>query len=438
MSDGEFFKFIFNHWQQYLIVMMPIIALCYLTVRKHAINIFDPIHFYFTFTFGTSYAVVAIMCIHGLIPIHLSYMVLVNWLALAIGLSAARMTKSNISFNFVSRGFHLLDTNYKAVVFILFFVWLSLTFIYVTSVSFDAFVASRFEANKGLGGIVRLLDFIRITLVCSLVICSIKSSGLTRVSLIMLAAIVVVVSSFVTGAKFALLESALTILVAVYIFSGWKPVFTLKTILVILLLSVIMIAFVLFLLTFASESLGYTKSNYMNAPVVVELFFMRIFANGDMYYFSLPNSVIDGLSVESPIYQLFGYIIGNGGMNKIFDYDYSGNDIGRMIWKYWYPDDTISRGPTNHFDLAGYSYFGLLGGVAMTVIIGFTIGKACKIKNSMAINLVMTSSVIAAVYSRALVLLLSPSVGIAYLFDSFVILSSIILLTWFLARSSRK
>ena len=437
MSDGEFFRFIFNHWIQYLLVMMPIITLCYFTVRSHAINLLDPIHFYFTFTFGTSYAVVAILCMHGFIPIHLSYMIAVNWIMLAIGLQSAKITKSKISFHRISSYFNLLDVNYKIVISILLLSWIFLTIVYVMSVSFDAFVTSRFEANKGIGAIVRLLDFVRISLICCLATASINSSGIRRYLLILVASIIIVASSFVTGAKFALLESALTILVAVYIYSGWKPAPTLKTMFIIVILSVAMVSFVLFMLNFASESLGYKKSNYMDAPVVVELFFMRIFANGDMYYFSLPNAVIDKLTVENPIYQLFGYIIGNGGMSRFFDYDYSGNDIGRLIWKYWYPDDTISRGPTNHFDLAGYSYFGIYGGMLMTLMIGFIIGKICKIKNKIRRNMVISSAIISAIYNRSLILLLNPSIGIAYIFDSVVIISSIIIFLKMLSLNNR-
>ena len=52
MSDIDFFYFIFSNWSEYLLYATVTTVLCYMTVRKLAVGVIDPIHFYFTFTFG--------------------------------------------------------------------------------------------------------------------------------------------------------------------------------------------------------------------------------------------------------------------------------------------------------------------------------------------------------------------------------------------------
>ncbi|SMG60151.1 O-antigen polymerase [Cedecea sp. NFIX57] len=422
MSDTDFFHFIFSNWIEYLLYAVPLTFLCYLTVRRLAVGFIDPIHFYFTFTFGTSYAIVLILWIYDYIPDHIFYMILSNWIVLAAFMRLSFKTRNFKAIGVSEKIFNTCNANSNMIFWILLLTYTMLTTIYVKNVSFEAFIQSRFEANRGLGALVRVLDVVRLLLTAYLSIMAIKSIGFKRWFLAAFAILISVIASFVSGAKFSLLEHLLVALISIYIYCGWKPKLTGKSLVIFVLLAIAMISYVLFLLSFASQSLGYTKANYMDAPVVVELFFMRIFANGDAYYFSLPNSVIDSLHVSNSIYQLFGYIAGNGVMQNVFDYDYTENDVGRLIWKVWYPWDDIARGPTSHFDLAGYAYFGAVGGIIMTAAIGWIIGRICKAKNGRRRNDIFYSSFVSVLYCRTIVVLLSPPVGLAYIVDLIFIL----------------
>ncbi|MDE9444130.1 oligosaccharide repeat unit polymerase [Xenorhabdus bovienii] len=433
MSDTLFFDFIFSHYSEYLIYAFISCMLCYLAVRRLAVGILDPIHFYFTFSFGTSYAVVFILWIYNYISSYLFGMIALNFIFLYLSMALAYKIKRFRLTGFSDYFFKTAEKNTKITFTIIALIYIFLTVIYIKSVSFDAFIQSRFEANKGLGALVRILDVIRLMLTAYLAIKFFETKGFKRFIYIILALSISIFASFVSGAKASLLEHVLVMLIALYISKGWRPKFNFRFAFVGCILSVCLISYVLFMLQFTSEAIGYTKSQYINGPVEIELFLLRIFANADMYYFSLPNGVIDRLHVGSSIGQLFGYIIGNGGMQSIFGYDYSGNDVGRLIWKFWYPNDNIARGPTNHFDLAGYSYFGYVGGIMMTMVVGWIIGRVSKAKNARRFNGYFYSCFLATLYCRALQIFLSPSVGIAYILDILVFIVFIFVISELIA-----
>ncbi len=433
MSDIDFFYFIFSNWSEYLLYATVTTVLCYMTVRKLAVGVIDPIHFYFTFTFGTSYAIVLMLWNYNYIPDHLFYMIILNWIVLASFMHLAYRTPKFRLLGTTDKVFNTCKKNSSIIFYLLLIIYISLTVIYIKSISFDAFVQSRFEANRGLGAIVRILDVVRLMLTGYLSVMAVKSRGLKRASIALIAIIISIIASFVSGAKLSLLEHLLVAIIAIYIFTGRKPRLTIKSAVVFLIISVSLVAYVLFLISYNSAAIGYTKSNYMDAPVVVEMLFMRIFANGDAYYFSLPNAVIDMLQVKNAFLQLFGYIVGNGIMQNMLGYDYSANDVGRMIWKVWYPGDDVARGPTSHFDLAGYVYFGFVGGLFMTAFFGWILGRVCKAKNIRLRSDIFYSSFIASFYCRALAIMLSPPIGLAYMFDSIVFLIALMILSSFIS-----
>lgn len=421
MSDTDFFNFIFHHWGEYLIYTAIFVFICYMSVRKMAYSIIDPIHYFFAFGTGTAYSIVMILWVHDYIDNLLFAMIFSNLLLMIISWRASYSTPKFTITGTTKNIFYTCELNRNVIFSFLIVMYVILTAFYIHSVSFAAFVQSRFEANKGLGAVVRVLDVIRLMLAGYFSVMAYKNKGFKRFNYAFLAILISIIASFVSGAKFSLLEHLLVSITAIYIYSGWRPKVNFRFIMISGLLGSVLIGYVLYMLTYTSESLGYTSSNYIDAPVVVELFFMRIFANGDAYYFSLPNGVIDTLHVENPVYQLFGYIIGNGGMQSLFGYNYSDNDVGRLIWKNWYPWDTIARGPTSHFDLAGYSYFGFIGGLLMTCAIGWVLGRVCAAKRrNVGCGMIFFSSFMATFYCRSLQLLLSPPVGIAYIFDMLI------------------
>ena len=59
MGSGDFFEVFFSHLDLFLILMFVFSIILYLCVRGVAPAAYlDPIHFYYTFTFGTSYGII--------------------------------------------------------------------------------------------------------------------------------------------------------------------------------------------------------------------------------------------------------------------------------------------------------------------------------------------------------------------------------------------
>ncbi|MEW9788637.1 O-antigen polymerase [Escherichia coli] len=441
MSDSEFFSFIFTHWIGYMLLTFLCAFLCYKAIRKTTYGIINPAHYFFAFGSGTAYSVVIILYLYGYIDDYLAIMVLLNFIILVITWRFSFSLNIKPIAGLRNALFREVDSNYKFSFKIIFVMYVVLTAYYLLNVSFSSFGESRFEANKGLGVIVRILDVVRLLLSAMLAINIYKTKNkLNRAIIIFFAILVAVIASFVSGAKFSLLEHALVSIAAIYIYSGVSPRINLKFLAISLVSFSAMIAYVLYILTFTSESIGYTSSQYTDLPVIFELFLMRIIANGDAYYFSLPYDTINRIVVENPFIQLFGYIGGNGFVKTVFSYNYFDNDVGRLIWKQWYPWDDIARGPTSHFDLAGYVFFGFIGSLIMTSIIGFIIGRISKAKyKNSGCMLPFTSSFLAVFYIKSLQLLLSPPVGIAYVVDMsvFLVAFSFVLLCLRFARTQR-
>jgi hypothetical protein len=388
----------------------------------------DPFHFYYAFTYGTGYAIILILFVHGLVDSYLfSYLILSGSLFFLMFYFS---TSSNVNYN--NSLFNRLNVSIKDQErFLLKFLsalYLILFLFYLSQVSLTMFFTSRFEANRGLGIIVRLMDALRVILAGWYFYYYLSSR---KKRFIILALLISVIGALISGAKFAFLEQIYVLCVVGFITSRKTFKFNLKSLFLILAIAVCFLLFSLYFISKLSVMIGYTSSQYIpGAPVAIELLMLRILANGDAYYLSLTEHIIDKVIIEHPWLQLLSNTFGNSVMSSIFNVDFSNLDVGRQIWLYWYPDDPIMRGPTNHFDLAGYAYFGYVGGFIFSGVIGYIVG----VINSWKINCDNSSAIVvafvAALYCRSLPLILNPSVGIAYMADIYIILFvSLVLIT---------
>lgn len=120
-----------------------------------------------------------------------------------------------------------------------------------------------------------------------------------------------------------------------------------------------------------SESSGAYMSD---TPVLYERLALRILANGDKYYLSLPNGVIERLKTDSALIQFLSPLVSVTKMSELVGHPVNDYTVGRQSL-YWYPDYNTAGGPTSHFDLFSYKYLGLLPGILFVALIGFLLGR---------------------------------------------------------------
>ncbi|WP_332615885.1 hypothetical protein QEP13_07580 [Enterobacter ludwigii] len=430
MRDYVFFEFLFGNYIEYITYALLICMLLFLLSNRKVKNIMDPFHFFYAFTYGTGYAIILILYIHGYVDIYyFSYLLLSGsvFFIMFYCSSSTTVKYKNSLFNRLS--ISVMEQEAFLIKF-LSIVYLVLFVFYLSQISVAMFFTSRFEANRGLGIIVRLMDALRVILAGWYFYYYLRSH---KKRYFIYALFISIVGALISGAKFAFLEQIYVLCVVGFITTRKTFRFNLKSLFLMLIIAILFLIFSLYFISKLSVMIGYTSSQYIpGAPVAIELLLLRILANGDAYYLSLTEHVIDKIIIEHPWLQLLSNTFGNSVMAKIFNVDFSNLDVGRQIWLYWYPNDPVMRGPTNHFDLAGYAYFGYIGGVIFSAVIGYVIGiiNSWKLKcdNSSALIVAFVS----ALYCRSLPIIYNPSVGIAYMIDIYAILFvSLVLITLF-------
>lgn len=431
MRDYYFFDFLFSNTIEYLIYALSLTFILYCLTRKTVGYFLDPFHFYYTFTYGTSYAVVLILYVHGYVSDdYFSFIIVYGFLFLITFLITSYISVRNTNVGLFYRLAHTCASQEKLLLRLFIIIYSVLFCFYLAKVSTAVFYTSRFEANRGLGGVVRIMDALRLIIAAWLYVYFIRS----RYKKYLIGALLIsVFGAVVSGAKFALLEQLYVIFVAGFVAERKRIKFNVVNFLLFALLAVLLLIFVLFILSKTSVALGYVNSQYLPGfPVTVELLVLRILANGDVYYLSLTGKILELIKIDYPLLQMFANTFGNGFMSNLFNFDFANSDIGRQIWLYWYPNDPIMRGPANHFDLTGYVYFGYVGGALFCSFVGFIVGKINGFKRKYIHSPAVVVAITSALYCRSLAMILNPSVGIAYIVD----ITALLVFMWFIASLS--
>lgn len=418
MRDYLFFNFLFENYIEYALYTFIFAVTIYFLCRRVVGYILDPFHFYYTFTFSTSYAVIFLLYMHDyVLNDYFFYLLLSNFFFFIFYVAFSKGLNSK---GFFFKLCYSISNDERFMLRLLILVYMGMLTFYLSQVSLTSLFTSRFEANKGLGMIVRVMDALRLIIAAWLYLYFIRYGS--KRSLIF-AIIFSIVATLFSGAKFALLEQMYVMFVAGFVGERSKIKLNIKTLIPGVMLLFVLSLIVVNLILKMSSGIGYTESQYMpGTPVALELFIIRIIANGDSYYLSLTERVLDSISINSPVLQFLSNTFGNSVMSNVFNADFSNGDIGRQIWLYWYPDDEVMRGPTAHFDIAGFVYFGYVGGAIFSAIIGAWLGVINKWKFSCFKAPALVVAFVSAIYCRSLPLMLNPSVGFAYIVDIFFLL----------------
>ena len=221
------------------------------------------------------------------------------------------------------------------------------------------------------------------------------------------------------GAKAAFIFALITIVLAIRA-SGNK--FKISFIKGVILLSIAtffaIIGLYINLVNNNMESSG-DEQHIKGVPIVAEKFIHRILANGNQSYMSLPNDVIEQIKTDNILIRLLTPIIGTSQMSRIVGYPANDLGVGRQIILY-YTDMDVAGGPTSHFDLFSYVYFGL-GGIIFVIFLGYILGSINKLLTISYQKSIFYIALIATLWIRSMAVILEPAVGLAYIFDVIII-----------------
>ncbi|HHX8240785.1 TPA: hypothetical protein ACVOVJ_003874 [Enterobacter asburiae] len=124
----------------------------------------DPFHFFYAFTYGTGYAIILILFVHGYVDVYyFSYLLLSGSVFFIMFYCSSSTTVKYKKSLFNRLSISVVEQEAFLVKF-LSIVYIVLFLFYLSQISVTMFFTSRFEANRGLGIIVRLMDALRVIL----------------------------------------------------------------------------------------------------------------------------------------------------------------------------------------------------------------------------------------------------------------------------------
>lgn len=423
MNYDEFFSFFSAHAAVVLMYIVLATGFLFFAIRKVAIaGVLDPIHLIWTFTFGTTYGLVLSFFHYSLISFDVLFFIIVYLMVflLVINFLCRRRYKG------LSSSFLALTASSKAAGFkvkVIAMLLLLLVAMLIVEVGFNAFTeTNRFESNRGFGPIVVYAKILSLFLVgfwtISLLVkhrARFLSGGLLLKFAFLLCFCVFLTLLF--GAKAELLSFFYAMFVATSLYYGKIK----RPLLVGFLALGVALPFALLILIFNLEGHGvdaFADGNLMpGIPMFLQRFFQRVLSNGDQVYLGLPYGVIEQLKTDSVFVRLASPLLGNSFMSGVLGYDVSQFNVGRQALLYHYPDFAVAGGPTDHFDLFAYKYFGpyfgYLWAIVSAIVLAFISSLAPLCREN-----IYRSALVSTLWLTALSLLLAPPVGIARLIQA--------------------
>lgn len=428
MIYGDFEALAFEHAGLLLFYWYVGFFGLFLLTKKYTSGLFlDPFHFYYAFTYGTSYGVVALLATLGLIDAE------ANWIIFGFGavfLISFRFFSSRkiINFNSLIDLIEIPSWHYKKCLAVMLVLYGALVVINLSVSGFGFLAESRFESSVGYGPIIRFVEALRMLLTAWFGLKIIrrvqakKSFFLQSLLLICF----LLFSSLLNGAKFALLEGCYAITIAAIVANIKFKTSQFSRYLSIGLFVIVVFVFVLVVLNFNISSTGgdpFAMSESIDGvPVLIERLIGRIVWNGDVYFLSLPDEIYKYISIDNFLIRFSSAIFGSQLLSSIFGYDVAQLEVGRLIWLYWSPDDVVMRGPTNHFDLTGYFYFGSIGGAIFVALLALILSQANRLVTGRSPSSDYRAVVVSVLWCKSVAMLMHPAAGFAWCIDTIVVL----------------
>ncbi|WP_273764045.1 hypothetical protein [Aeromonas hydrophila] len=363
MDYEEFFSFAYQDIYKYILIAIFLFTSQYFLVKRFCIGgILDPFHIIYTFTYATSYAVVGLLWLGGYVDSYIFIMLLIYGILFLFSLKILEYSGCECGrITYIFRG--LVNANGSSfAVGCITLIYILLTLMLIHSKGFSLFsTTNRFEDNRGIGPAVKFWEYSSYFITAYLSISFHKASNAFKRKIISIGLIsYIIFNSVISGAKSDVFLYGLACFYAQSVFHG-KPTYKIKHILYISSFGLSAIFCVLY---FNFSSTLNAESEFVDIFISLFIRFTdRILSNGDVYYMGLPYNVIDGIDVDNFFVILFAPLLGVSVLSSIAGYDVSSFELGRQILLYHYPLHDIAGGPTDHFDLFAYKFFGYAGGL---------------------------------------------------------------------------
>jgi hypothetical protein len=416
----DFISLVLDHVALVAVLSVGLTLLLYFATRRVAGDIADPFHFFYSFTYGTAYAVVGLLAYTG----HLT--------TVAISVVAGYGSLFLIGYTVFSRvsffGFgraRRISMGGRALFLLAILLYCIIAAVFLKQVGFAAFLPSRFQIGR-YNLLAIIMDPLRLFIAGYLALQIFNCQGRNRKILLSCAELAfILLSSLINGSKLSFLESVYAGAVAIVISRRGVPIPWKRVAKPILLVLTISIVYAVSQQYFNLEASGGTEDKqsyalYTKGPLLLDLFAMRIVNNGDIYYYALPEPVFHNIVIDHPFALLFGDVFGGQLLGALFGVDLSRSvDVSHQAMGYWYGTYNGDVGPADHFDMDAYKFFGPVGGIVFVLGLALVIAGVNSLKRGHYDS--AGCAVIAAVYIRSLIMLLSPHVGLAYMEESMLL-----------------
>lgn len=424
MPAIDFYTLLLGNVTEFLLWNLFCFVMLYIPLRRILKGgFFDPMFLVFVVGFSTNYAVVLFLFSNDLVSIELFLMVLVYAFLFILLFSVFTLRGANPFFrkyvNIVVNG----GAGTSTFVLIL-SIYMVISAYLITQIGFGFFADSnRFENSRGFGAFVRILDL------CSVFIISYgalyvagRTVGYYKLLGYLLISLFVLYSSIINGAKISVIFALITIVFSLKLEGYIKRVGFIK----VILIGVFGFFFVLAALwvNLVNNDIEVTaeSENISGVPVVVDRLFHRIVANGNTSYLLLPNNVIDLIEKDSALVRFLTPVVGITQMSRVMGYNVGDYSVGRQALLHYHRDVEVSGGPTSHFDYFSYVYFGYFGGLVFVSFLAYLLagmGSAIIWKSKNTGNIYF-SALLVTLWVRGVIVIVEPTVGLAYLFDAIV------------------
>lgn len=432
MSEIEFLNFAIDNWLVLVPITLGCVTALWLGVRDKLVGgIFDPFTLIFVVAFGINYGIVVFMFFEGLLDsvlfgtLALYAVLLIAMFRWGSSLKGAPVIYRYLAY--IGRP-HLSSTVFTTCALI----YGALSLLIFSQIGFGILAeTNRFDAARGYGAFIRVLDCLSPFIVAYTTL-TIMHSKRYRISKLMGLVMFILYAAVVNGAKISVMYSFSTALLALSMasyrirISGWQAVVA----------AAIGLAFSALALNINLEKNNVSEQSVAplaaSSGLLTARLIYRFIAFGDTSYLLLPNRIIDNIQKDSVGARFAAPIIGNDNLSKILGYDVEDYSVGRQALLHYSPNLDVSGGPTSHFDLFFYVYFGPIAGIFLVALLGYFLGRINQsvhlIKSSQQSHSnMLLLSIIATMWTRAVLLIIEPTVALAYIFDIFVIFTAICL-----------
>ncbi|MBC9030942.1 hypothetical protein IAG41_00910 [Sphingomonas sp. JC676] len=429
MTELQFLSLAVEDWLELLLLMLLCIGVLWFSVRRKLVgNIFDPFVLSFVFAFGINYGVVIFLRIEGFLSWYLFGIVALYCILMLLSF---RRFSSMQGVPVVYRYFSYIGERRlgRAVFYSAVMAYVALSLLIFSSIGFGVLAeTNRFDVARGYGSAIRILDTLS-PFIVSYAALTIVERKQDRVIKFALLGGFIFYAAILNGAKASVIFSFVTVLMALSIasfkvkISSWQAVVAVA---VGLAFSVVALNINLEKNNVSDQSI---RPLAISSDLLTARLAFRFVAFGDTSYLTLPNDVIDSLEKDSIFARFAAPVVGNGNLSGMLGYEVADYSVGRQALLHYAPGSEVGGGPTSHFDLFSYVYFGPVGGAFFVLLLGCLLGRinravhiaraeAIQDKNKFLISLMAT------LWSRAVLVIIEPTVALAYILDILIIFTA--------------